>query len=283
MSAHEVVRGLVQGHRRRPVPLPGVQPGQPRHGRPHRRPVRRRQRLRRGGRRHPPDRRPTPWPRAAPCWSPPTTATASACATRRATRTPPTPSTRCPRSWWPPGFEATQLRAGGALADVAPTLLKLMGAGPADGNGRRQPVLALRQRPLFRPSCLPVGFGSPVFAPTHRCVRALPQPRRLRLLRVRQGLTLPLPRLGWGFLRLAAGGRGDRSLECPGSHDGCFEFCSMKRRRIDSSPGGRSSVAACIARSAARTLQADHAPMGRRKNPEPEVDRKARRAERARR
>ena len=39
------------------------------------------------------------------------------------------------------------------------------------------------------------------------------QPRRLRLLRVRQGLTLPLPRLGWGFLRLAAWGRGRRSLE----------------------------------------------------------------------
>ena len=33
-----------------------------------------------------------------------------------------------------------------------------------------------------------------------------------------------LPRLGWGFLRLAAWGRGDRSLDCPGSQDGCFEF-----------------------------------------------------------
>ncbi len=88
-----------------------------------------------------------------------------------------------------------------------------------------------------------------------------------------------LPRLGWGFLRLAAGGRGVRSLECPGSRDGGSEICSMKRRRIDSSPGGRSSVAACIARSAARTLQADHAPVGRREIKEPDTDRKARWAE----
>jgi 2,3-bisphosphoglycerate-independent phosphoglycerate mutase len=34
------------------------------------------------------------------------------------------------------GFEATQLRAGGALADVAPTLLKLMGlAQPPEMDG----------------------------------------------------------------------------------------------------------------------------------------------------
>ena len=87
-----------------------------------------------------------------------------------------------------------------------------------------------------------------------------------------------LPRLGWGFLRLAAWGRGGRSLECPGSQDGCFEFCSMKRRRIDSALGGRSSVTAWPPRSGARRGQADHAPVGRRKNPEPEADRKARRA-----
>ncbi len=36
-----------------------------------------------------------------------------------------------------------------------------------------------------------------------------------------------LPRLGLGFLRLAAGGRGGRSLECPGSRYGCCEICSM--------------------------------------------------------
>ena len=61
-------------------------------------------------------------------------------------------------------------------------------------------------RPLFRPSCLAVGFRFRAGAPTHRCVRALPHARRLRLLRVRQGLTLSFPAWGGGSFGWRHGG-----------------------------------------------------------------------------
>ena len=72
--------------------------------------------------------------RAAPAWSPPTTATASTCSSPTARRTPPTRPTPC-RSSSP--STGPSLRDGGILADVAPTVLALLGIEqPAAMTGR---------------------------------------------------------------------------------------------------------------------------------------------------
>ena len=77
-----------------------------------------------------------PWPSAANCSSPPTTATASRCATRTARRTPRTRPTSCMASTSPPTTRSSRMRDG-ILADIAPTLLDLLGVPtPAAMTGK---------------------------------------------------------------------------------------------------------------------------------------------------
>ena len=107
---------------------------EPGHGRPHRR------RSRRSSR---PSRRPTAasgasssaWPSSAACASSrPTTATPSSCSSPTASRrTRPTRRTRC-RSSSPSAGD--RLRDGGELADLAPTMLRLLGVDPPAGDER---------------------------------------------------------------------------------------------------------------------------------------------------
>ena len=142
---------------------------------------------------------------------------------------------------------------------------------PRYGRPWRPPPRTTRstRRPSFRPARLAVGCGFRFLAPTHRCVRALPHARRLRLLRVRQGLTLSFPAWGGGSFGWRHGGEEAAPWKVQGPEMAVFEFCFVKRRRMDSALGGRSSVAACIARSEARTLQYDrHDPQTGGENPD---------------
>ena len=115
---------------------PGVrdhQLRQRRHGRPHRRD--------RGGGEGRRDRRRVPRPRgrggarhaAAPASSSPTTATPTRCSRRTARPTPRTRSTRC-RSSSP--SDGARMDGEGILADVAPTVLALLGIEQPRGDDR---------------------------------------------------------------------------------------------------------------------------------------------------
>ena len=119
------------------------------------------------------------------------------------------PAPRKARGHGPAAFEPAPLRAGPQegiilrlhLHDHLPAQPRRRSREAHGSAGAQTPDRAVRFR---------------VFAPTHRCVRALPQPRRLRLLRVRQGLTLPLPARGGGSFGWRHGGEGAASWNARG-------------------------------------------------------------------
>ena len=119
----------------------------------------RRGRRRGGGRRAASARSSPPFtPRAAPAWSPPTTATRSRCSSRTARPTPPTRPTRSRSSSRSRGSRCAD---HGILADIAPTASTLLGHRPAGGDDGPLAWSSDRVRPRLRPvRSDPSGFDS---------------------------------------------------------------------------------------------------------------------------